>query len=500
VPLASVERLGAIPDELCAALRGRFAEVGFDRRVLSIAAEGIAAVFEGLRFPLAHAILETRDDPGSRLAMLFTFAGAVPEESVRDALGRAACEALLAAGVLVPVAGALRSAYRVTPYEGLWIFTDHLVSGSDTVMVPGATTGRLIELMPSALTGGVLDLGCGHGLLALVAARRGAAPVIGTDINERAIALARFNARFNGMAAEFRVGDRTAPVLGHRFELVIAQPPYVALPADSVAATYMHGGALGDELALGFVGAIPPVLAEGGRALVCFDSAVRAGLSHAALVRDAMGAAPVDLVLLLEPGLPPEQQAIAYASVEAPDLGPTYAAAARRYHRHFQAVGVRAFHHVVAVLRRRVTDDEERTPITVSLSTQHLAGATSATLDALLESIDLAASPDEALLAAAVRSSPCTRWMDERPRPDARLEPRHAVRFGAGTVGTDRSFDEREYALLSALDGSDSVAHAIERFAAPAGTTADALRPDVLAFVRQALTTGLLEPRGTAGR
>ncbi|BDG03779.1 methyltransferase [Anaeromyxobacter oryzae] len=499
--LASIERLDELPGDLCAALRRRFDDVGFDRRVLSVAADGAAALFEGLRFPLARAILETREDPGSRLALLFTFAGEVPEESARDALGPVAGDALVAAGVLVRTpGGALRSAYRVTPYEGLWIFTDHLVSGSDTVMVPGATTGRLVDLMPPALTGGMLDLGCGHGLIALVAARRGAAPVIGTDINARAIGLARFNARFNGVAAEFHVGDRAAPVQGRRFELVMAQPPYVARPADSVAATYMHGGALGDELALRFVAAIPPVLAEGGRALVCFDSAVRPGTAPTTLVRDAMGDPLVDLVLLLEPGLPPEQQAVAYASVEAPDLGPAYAAAVRRYHRHFLAVGAAAFHHVVAILRRRPPGAGGAAPFVHGLSTAFLAGGTSATIDALLESLDLAASGDDALLAAAVRCSPCTRWVDERPRPDARLAPAHAVRFGAGTVGTNRSFEEQEYALLSLLDGCDSVAFAIERFAGTAAAPSDGLRASVLGFVRQGLTSGLLEPRSTAGR
>jgi len=498
--LASIEQLRELPDELCAALCRRFAEVGFDRRVLSVAADGPAALFEGLRFPLAHAILESRDDPAARLATLFTFAGSVPEERARDALGRIAFDALLAAGVLVPGSGAVRSAYRVTPYEGLWIFTDHLVSGHDTVMVPGATTGRLVALMPPVVTGGMLDLGCGHGILALVAARRGATPVVGTDINDRAIALARFNARFNGLAAEFRAGDRASPVTGQRFELVMAQPPYVARPADSVAATYMHGGALGDELALEFVAAIPPVLAPGGRALVCFDSAVRPELPPATLVRDAVGDPLVDLVLLLEPGVPPEQQAIAYAAVEAPDLGTGYAAAVRRYYRHFLAVGTPAFRHVVAILRRRAPGAGSSAPFAFSLTTELLAGGTSATLDALLESLDLATASDEALLAAAVRCSPCTRWVDERPRPDSRLAPRHAVRFGAGTVGTNRSFDEQEYALLSILDGSDSVAHAIERFASAAGTSADALLRDVLAFVRQGLTSGLLEPRSTAER
>jgi SAM-dependent methyltransferase len=353
--------------------------------------------------------------------------------------------------------------------------------------------------MPPVVTGGVLDLGCGHGLLTLVAARRGAAPAIGTDLNERAISLARFNARFNGVAAEFRLGDRAAPVLDRRFELVVAQPPYVVRPPDSIAATYMHGGALGDEIALRFLEAVPAVLAPGGRAVVCFDSAVRPGRSHATIVREAIGDPRVDVVLLLEPGAPPEHQAVAYASVEAPDLGPAYALAVRKYHRHFLSVGAPAFHHVIAILRRR-PDPIAGAPLELSLSTEYLAGGSSTTLDALLESLDLATSSDDTLLAAGVRCSPCTRWIDERPRPDPRLAPAHLVRFGAGTVGTNRSFDEHEYALLSVLDRSGSVAQAIDELAGGAGAASGTLRADVLAFVRRGLTSGLLEPRSTTER
>jgi hypothetical protein len=99
-----------------------------------------------------------------------------------------------------------------------------------------------------------------------------------------------------------------------------------------------------------------------------------------------------------------------------------------------------------------------------------------------------------------VRCSPCTRWVDARPRPDPALAPARRVRFGAGTVGTDRALDEREYAVLSELDRAGSVAEAIERLAGVGGGDPHALRPDVLAFVRQGLGSGLLEPRATAER
>src|SRR5512133_321794 len=110
----------------------------------------------------------------------------------------------------------------------------------------------------------------------------------------------------------------------------------------------------------------------------------------------------VDLVVLLEPAAPPDLQAIAYASVDAPDLGAEFAASVRKYHRHFVTVGAPEFRHVVAVLRRRPDGDVARAPFTFSLETAYLSGGTSLTLDALLESLELATSDDEALLRDAV--------------------------------------------------------------------------------------------------
>jgi 16S rRNA (guanine1207-N2)-methyltransferase len=73
----------------------------------------------------------------------------------------------------------------------------------------------------------VLDLGCGYGVVGIVAALL--APegrVALVDINRRAVALARQSLALNGIEnAEVLHGDGFAPVHGRNFDLIALNPP-----------------------------------------------------------------------------------------------------------------------------------------------------------------------------------------------------------------------------------------------------------------------------------
>lgn len=81
-----------------------------------------------------------------------------------------------------------------------------------------------LELGPCEM---VLDLGCGYGILGIAAARLsdGGHTVL-TDVNERAIGLARANLRANAVAnAEVRVGDLYEAVPHMAFDHIVCNPP-----------------------------------------------------------------------------------------------------------------------------------------------------------------------------------------------------------------------------------------------------------------------------------
>jgi 16S rRNA (guanine1207-N2)-methyltransferase len=102
---------------------------------------------------------------------------------------------------------------------------------TDAGVFSGDRIDRGTELLLEALDLGpcelILDLGCGYGAIGIVAARLSAgAHVILTDVNERAVALARKNVAANGVGnAEVRAGDLYAPVVGLAFDHILCNPP-----------------------------------------------------------------------------------------------------------------------------------------------------------------------------------------------------------------------------------------------------------------------------------
>lgn len=83
------------------------------------------------------------------------------------------------------------------------------------------TTRLCLEWLERMIGAGdrVLDYGCGSGILAIAAARLGAAHVAGVDIDPQAVDAARANAERNGVEAVF--ADSTVPVAGE-YDVVVA--------------------------------------------------------------------------------------------------------------------------------------------------------------------------------------------------------------------------------------------------------------------------------------
>jgi release factor glutamine methyltransferase len=102
------------------------------------------------------------------------------------------------------------------------------------VLVPRPETETLVELALELLTEdqphSVLDLGTGSGAIALaIAKERPRVRMTGIDISEPALSVAAANAQKLGLPhIRWRLGSWFDGVPGERFDLIVANPPYVA--------------------------------------------------------------------------------------------------------------------------------------------------------------------------------------------------------------------------------------------------------------------------------
>lgn len=492
--LPAIEGLERLDDAECARLRGRLAAAGYDGAFLAEVEDVAPRLLDALRRPVIEWWLGRQAGPAADLAWLFCYGGRVATERLEGPLGADLVARLCAAGVLVPDGGAsLRSAFLLVPFDGLWFLSDPLERGGDATMGPGMTTVLLHRVLPEVLGGSVLDLGCGSGSLAIDAARRGARAVA-TDVSARALEIARFNARLNGVPLDVRRGDVEAPAMDERFDLVVAQPPYVPRPVGQAATTYLHGGAWGDELAMRFVTGAARVLAPGGIALLHFDSAVRPDEPLLERLRAATGEAPVELLAYVSPGPPPDVQAILYAGSDHPGLGESFAREAVENREHLERLGVREISRVLVVLRRPRGGDVPGGRYRIVLASPPFGSLRPGEMRGALEALDLASGTDEALLAARVAPPAGATFVGEWRSPADEAPARLEVTFAAGSLAQDRELGDRGWLLCGLLDGTRTVREAIAPYAEACEAEPAAAAREVVGFVREGLARGLLRP------
>ncbi len=156
----------------------------------------------------------------------------------------------------------VKSLLQAQSYDGLIFFSDflHYNHAEDCVLPVGPSGKYLAKLTIRKPVKSTLDLGCGCGVQSLLAAQH-CARVTATDINPRALAMTRLNAELNGVPnIELLEGSYLEPVKGRRFDLILANLPYVLSPEIKLIYRDTQGDAYLHQL----IREIPAYLTEGG--------------------------------------------------------------------------------------------------------------------------------------------------------------------------------------------------------------------------------------------
>jgi SAM-dependent methyltransferase len=194
--------------------------------------------------------------------------------------------ALVASGAIRETAEGLRATIRVSSVDDdLFIHSAFPPEAEDAVFL-GPDTYRFARLLKATLANAtavvrLVDIGTGTGAGAVVAARvTGAKVVVVTDVNPRALAIARINLAAAGIEAETCRGRGLAGAPGDA-DLIIANPPFIA-GTDRI---YRGGGdMLGARISLDWTMEAVDRLRPGGRFVLYTGSAIvdgRDGLREA---------------------------------------------------------------------------------------------------------------------------------------------------------------------------------------------------------------------------
>lgn len=187
---------------------------------VSGAATAAAALADATALLAAAGVDDPARDAARLLAHVLGRTPLFPEDiTLSPAQAGAFAQAVTARATRQPVA-------QITGRRAFWKHEFHVTP--DT-LDPRPDTETLIEAALRKPWASVLDLGTGTGaiVISLLAERPGARG-LGVDLSPAALTVAQGNAARIGVAADFAVSDWFSAVTG-RFELIVSNPPYIAL-------------------------------------------------------------------------------------------------------------------------------------------------------------------------------------------------------------------------------------------------------------------------------
>lgn len=452
--------------------------------------------------PARLAARAAGDDPVALLTRLFALGETLSVAQVDRALPTLGTEGAQASGLVARAGNSdddpVRALIDLRPYETednrWWIASDlgEAVTGErlhdDHVLGVGGASLTLASVTMRNRVVRVLDLGTGSGVQALHASTH-AREVVATDVSQRALDFARFNAALAGVTLDLRHGSLLEPVAGEQFDLIVSNPPFVITPAGAPSFEYRDGGMDGDGIVSSLVKELGTALAPGGVAQLLGNWETRddwrerietwldasdVPLDAWVVQRDSLDAAQYAEIWLRDAGVVPERGRA--------DFDAAYEA----YLADFDARGVREIGFGIITLRRPASDARP-TLRRLEFLEGPVAAPLGPTLAATLAAHDrLAALDDAALMAERLTVAPdVTKEVYGRP---LLVEPEHILIRQGGGFGRAVRADTGLAGFVGACDGELAVGQILGALEALGVEHAAQLLP----AIRELIETGFL--------
>ena len=397
-------------------------------------------------------------------------------------------------GLLTTTPEGTRACAALFPFDDLVIVSDRLTERGlephDHVMDVASPSLLLASVTMRLPAESALDLCTGSGVQAFLTARH-ATRVVAVDINPRALNFAAFGARLNGIEnVEVREGDLFEPVGDARFDLVLANPPYVVSPETGLL--FRDGGLPGDSFSERLVRRAPDFLEPGGYAHLVVNWAHRADEHWSAPIRRWVAESGCDVLVLHQTSQGPLDYAALWNRGLRHD-GAAYAAALDRWVEYHRQHGIEAIGSGVVILRRRDGSNwiraEELSSELLLPADHHIAR--------LIENQDYLAAHDDGALSNDRFQLVDDHLLDETLRLGEGERIRRRVLRLENGLRWQVALDANTVAVLSRLDGRRPLREVLMDAAAAADEQApppDRFLEAGLSAVRRLLELGFVVP------
>lgn len=448
----------------------------------------------------AQRVTAASTSPVATLLRLFTLGDAVDEDEVGRALPTLGMAGALDLGLVAQQGPGVVALCDLRPYaeEGhqWWVASDlseiatRRPLSEDHVLGIGGASTTLASWTPRPRVERALDLGTGCGVQALHLVAH-AEHITVTDISERALAYARFNALLNGAHWDVVQGSMLDAVAGQRFGLIVSNPPFVITPRGVGVPhfEYRDGGAAGDAIVADLVRSIGDHLEPGGIAQFLGNWEIVDGADWRDRVRAWVADTGLDAWVVQRDVQDPAQ----YAETWARDGGhhsatAEFAAMYAAWLDDFASRGVAAIGFGVITLQRPATDrapfvdlEEATGRVAAPMGPHVLAGLRARTW--------LAEHSDDDLLDTPWRVAEDV--TEERHGRPGAPDPNVILLRQGGGLGRAIRLDTATAALASVCDGDLTPRQALSAIAGLLDMDADAMAGSALPFLRECVADGL---------
>lgn len=466
----------------CSGALARLASIGFSEAGVAgrLGLEDLND-FQMKALPIYRETRLKERDPLASAIELFVLQGSLEARDLGRLFDPEVQGALVRAGILERRGAQVRARASLYPVGPRLVFSDHAWTedGSvprDQVMYVGTDSRWLARATVRRPVEAALDLCCGSGVHALLAAAH-AARATAVDINARAVACTAFNARAMGLGnLEALQGDLYAPVGDRRFGLITANPPFVPAPAQVV--DYRDGGPGGEDVQRRIVEGLPLHLAPGGMAQIVTELGERDGEPLEARLRQWLGGAPMDIHILRLRIHPAQVYAIGHADG---DDSAAFLASVGLWHANLRAQG---YDRVVSVLLAFQWSDDPWTRVDEALAPVRDAGGE---VEALFAAQRLVRDPSfrARLKGGRIALAGPVALLEARAL-GARIPPTTQARLAAQAMPVEHLLAPLEKELLERMDPEAAVGDLLAA-AASAGVPEAAALDALVALVRKGL-------------